>query len=298
MQKHMQSWLRHLTRFTLVVWLFGSSAQALVVFDYRFEVGPNGDPISTVTDSGPNALNGTSSGVLTYTSQTAPSGGNFAMNASGDLNYASVANNSAMHVQEFALSALVNPTGRGGFFPPNRFTNCWDDTMCNIVSKKWGEGGNFLDSYAIYYLQGTGKFRGYVGFGAEQGRVIESANSYPVGSGWHSVVLTLDRDVAGAIDRLSLYVDDVLQASLEEALPDLFFNGGDLLMGASNFFANPAGDFRRNFDGAIDSVMLTDLPFTPNVVPTPATISLFLAGMAGIVAVRRRREKSGAPAGA
>ena len=298
MQRHLKSWLRCLTQPALVVGLLSSSAQAVVIFDYRFEAGPNGSPISTVTDSGPNGLNGTSNGALTYTSQTAPSGGNFAMNAAGDLNYARVANNSVMHVQEFALSALVNPTGRGGLFPPNPYTNCWDDTMCNIVSKKWGEGGNFLDSYAIYYLQGTGRFRGYVGFGGEQGRVIESASSYAVGSGWHSVVLTLDRDVVGAIDRLSLYVDNVQQAMLEEALPNLFFNQGDLLMGASNFFANPAGDFRRNFDGAIDSVMLTDLPFTPNRVPAPPTIALFLAGMAGVVAVRRRRERSGATVGA
>jgi len=284
MPTHSSSWLRHLTQLAVVAGTLGSSAHAAVIFDYRFESGPDGAPITTVLDSSPNGLNGTGIGVLTYSSQTAPTGGNFAMDASGDVNYASVAANSLMNVQEFSLSALVNPTG------PGSRVNCWDDGMCSIATKKWGEGGNFLDSYAIYYLQGTGRFRGYIGFGDETGRMLESNDSYPVGSGWHSVVLTLDRDVSGSVDRLSLYVDDVLQASQDEALPDLFFNSGNLLIGASNFFANPQGDFRRNFDGMIDSVQLTDLPFTPNDVPTPPTVALLLAGIvAGVVTQRHRK---------
>lgn len=291
MPTHSSSWLRRLTQLALVAGTLGSSAHATVIFDYRFESGPDGAPITTVVDSGPNGLNGTGNGILTYSSQTAATGGNFAMDASGDLNYARVANNSLMHVQEFTLSALVNPTG------PGSAVNCWDDGMCNIVTKKWRDlGGNFLDSYSIYYLQGTGKFRSYIGFGNETGRMLESSDSYLVGSGWHAVLLTLDRDVSGSVDRLSLYVDNVLQASLDEALPDLFFNDFDLFMGASNFGDDANGDFRRNFDGMIDSVQLTDLPFTPNVVPTPPTVALLLAGIVAGVVTRRHRERSGAPA--
>jgi hypothetical protein len=287
-------WKRVAT-FAVVAGSVVTTAQAAVIFDYRFESGPAGAPVQTVLDSGPNGLHGSTAGAnpTTFTAYVAPTGGNFSMNASGDLNYARVTNSNLMHVQEFSLSALVNPTGRGGFFPPNPFTNCWDDTMCSIVSKKWGEGGNFLDSYGIYYLQNSGQFRGYVGFGNEAGRVLTSSNSFPIGSGWHDVVLTLDRDVSGPVDRLSLYVDDVLQASLDEALPDLFFNTGDLQIGASNFFANPEGDFRRNFDGLIDSVKLTDLPFAPSAVPVPPTIALLLAGFAGVAATRRRRDPKG-----
>ena len=269
------------------------SAPAAVVFSYQFEDGPDGAAIGTVVDSGPNALVGSGIGV-SYTNNVASNGGSFAMNAAGDVNYARVNNNAAMHVQEFSLSALANPTGRGGIGGNPPTASCWLDTMCNLVGKKWGEGGNFLDSYGIYYLQGTGQFRGYIGFGNETGRVLTSANSYAIGSGWHEVVLTLDRDVAGATDRLDLFVDNVLQASLTEELPAIFFNGGDLLMGASNFFANPGGDFRRNFDGLIDSVVLTDLPFQPRTqVPEPGTLALCALSVGLMVALRRFRRQPG-----
>lgn len=124
--------------------------------------------------------------------------------------------------------------------------------------------------------------------------MIESTGAYPVGSGWHAVVLTLDRDVVGTTDRLSLYVDDVLQASLEELLPNIFFNNGNVLMDASNFFSNPAGDLRRNFDGVIDSVLLTDLPYEPQSVPVPPPLALLFAGMIGCATFRRRRSKKSA----
>jgi len=260
--------------------LFSLPLQAATVFDYRFEGGPDGAPVTSLVDSGPNGLHGSTRN-LSFTDAVAAGGGAFALDARGDLNHAEVPHAAAMAVQSFTFSLLARPDG--ACFGPSDF--------CFIATKKLGESGFFLSSYGIYYTR-EGRFGAEVGYGGDSGRALLSADTYAIGSGWHQVVLTLARDVAGTQDRLSLYVDGVLQASHEGDMPDLRFADVELAIGAANFLNNADSEYRRNFNGAIDNVRLLDVALPP--VPEPGTALLLAAGLT--LLSRRRPPAPVAPA--
>lgn len=138
--------------------LFSLPLQAATVFDYRFEGGPDGAPVTSLVDSGPNGLHGSTRN-LSFTDAVAAGGGAFALDARGDLNHAEVPHASAMAVQSFTFSLLARPDG--ACFGPSDF--------CFIATKKLGESGFFLSSYGIYYTR-EGRFGAEVGYGGDSGR--------------------------------------------------------------------------------------------------------------------------------
>mgnify|MGYP001218872191 CR=1 FL=1 len=259
---------------------FGAQpALAATVFQYNFEGGPNGANIASLVDSGPNGLNGTTFG-LKYSNAVAPGGGSFAADASGDFNYASVADSVKLHLQNFNLSLLFNPTG-SSFDPSGNHAG-------NLVTKKWGEVGNYLDSYGLYYNSTTGKVSGDIAFGGGAGLFVVSTDSFAVGSGWHSVQLALTRDFSGTQDKLELFVDGKVQGSSVGNFAPIIYAGSDLVIGASNFGCSTC-TYRYNFNGLIDRVSLSNTPVV--AVPEPETYALMLAGLGLFGFLGRGRKK-------
>lgn len=265
--------LHHVLAGTALSLGLSMAAQAQTVFHYGFETGPAGAPVASLVDSGPNGLNGSATGLL-YTDQVAAGGGNFALDARGDFNFARTADSALMHLQTFTLSAQVRPD--------EACTGPSD--ACFIAIKKISDSGVFLANYGLYYTA-AGRFVGEIGYGNGQGLTLASTDSYALGSGWHNVALLLDRDVDGALDRASLYVNGQLQATVLAELPTLGYTGGDFLIGAGNFLGSASSEFRRNFNGGIDNVQLLSVALP---VPEPATWALMLGGVAALLVWRRR----------
>jgi hypothetical protein len=101
----------------------------------------------------------------------------------------------------------------------------------------------------------------------------------------------LTRDFSGSTDKLELFVDGSLQASAQGTWGPIFYAGNDLVIGAANYLNDPGGPFRRNFNGLIDQVTLTDGPVDPVAIPTPGSYALMLTGLMLLgSAVRRRKQ--------
>lgn len=266
--------------------VFGAQpALADTVFQYKFEGSPVGGAIPTLVDSGPNHLNGAITG-LKYQSP-GPGGGLSAADARGDSNYAAVGSNAAMNVQEFTLSVDAFVTGNGFGNPGGEvdlvakhylFTNC-----------------NVCDSWGVGFDSQTNHFKGHIAqtFNGVSGTAIDltSTNSFARNQ-WHTVSLSLARNVSGPLDRLQLRVDGVLEAQASGNWADIpFYNGAavgnsysDLLIGAGNY-GGAGSQFRRNFDGDIDNVSLT------TAVPEPETYAMMLAGLGLLGFIARRRKQ-------
>jgi hypothetical protein len=259
---------------------------AVTLFDFRFDEGPLGDAISSLVDSGPGGLDGTATG-LTYAAAAAGAGG-FAGNFNGATNFASIANDASMQAQEFTLSARVNPAASWGGAGNAAVAA---DGLVAIVTKKNGEAGNFLNSYALFYNVLEQRFLGQVSFVQGSGVTLVSSSRFAAGT-WREVELSLDRDASGSADYLTLWVDGVLQADRIQVMPQITYTASGLLIGAANYGGSATGQFRRNYNGLIDDVRLVDTPIvvaSPPPIPEPATWATLALGLGAVVAHSRRR---------
>lgn len=267
---------------------FGAQpALADTVFQYKFEGSPVGAAIPTLVDSGPNHLNGTITG-LKYQSP-GPGGGSSAADARGDSNYAAVGSNLVMNVQEFTLSVDAFVTGNG-------FGNPGATGSVGLVAKRYlFTNCNICDSWYIAFDSATNRFEGAIAqtFNGSAGTLINLTSTHTFARNqWHTVSLSLDRDVSGSLDRLQLYVDGGLEGQASGNWADIpFYNGplvgnsySDLVIGAGNY-GGAGSAFKRNFDGDIDNVSLT----TP--VPEPESYALLLAGLGLLGFIARRRKQ-------
>ncbi len=233
-----------------------------VLAHYRFEEGPDGTEVAALIDSGPYGLNGTigaRSPAVTYTSAgpATPASGAFALDATGDGSYA-VGPNSALlrPTGDFTLEVYVRPDA------PHTGSHADAD---EVVIYKNDELGTSIVSYGIGYNQGTNNFFTQIDTDPatfSTGSVVH--NSGPVAPNtWHHIALVFDEN--GANDTYSMYTDHVQTGTITGNLP-IFFDPAQLnalVIGAANFDANPAGQFRRNFGGDIDEVRLTAQALTP-----------------------------------
>lgn len=258
------------------------SALAVVVFNYAFETGPDAANVTPLVDSGPNGLNGTASGVF-YVGTNAPGGGSLAGNFRGDFNFATVADNSKMHLQNFNLSLLFNPTGRSD--------NAFGDGLAALVVKKNSQSGSFINSFGLFYTD-AGRIQGTISFGDPNGINITSRDTFAIDSGWRSVSLALTRNFAGTLDKLELFVDGQSQGSAQGDWGQIVYNNGDLVLGAANYVGGSAGTFRRNFNGDLDNVLLTDGTVDAVAIPTPGSYALLLTGLVLLGSAARRRRQA------
>ena len=275
-------------------------ASAQTVAWYRFNDGSNGQTVSTITDSGPNGLNGVSAGTtdLTYTNNvpSSPNAGSGALNASDSFNFARVDHHVAMEVQGDLTVEIF-------FFMNPGYTYSGDGIADELVVKQNNSGfGDFLSAWVLYVVPVGGQNRlstelGYAG-GAGT-RMTQSSGSITTGV-WHHAAMVLDRDFSGNLDSYSIYLDGVQVAQTLADLPDLDYGNTPLYIGAGNYGADPngVGIYRRNFDGLIDEVRISSAALSPSQflnapVTVPEAGTLALLGLAlvpvGFGLARRRK---------
>jgi hypothetical protein len=157
------------------------------------------------------------------------------------------------------------------------------------VAKKSGEIGNALESYGLAYSNDAHRFYASMDTDPSHNGIAVLSNVVTPGE-WHELALVYSSN--GANSSLSLYVDHVLQNSTTGNFAPNYANF-PLLIGAGNYLGDPSGAFRRNFDGLIDEVRISDEALTPSqllpAVPEPASIGAFAIGTAGLLLGRRRR---------
>jgi hypothetical protein len=234
--------------------------QANVVAHYRFENGPDAGAVSAITDSGPFQLHGTSSGELFYRANTGtpPAMGAFSLDAVDDTDFGQVADNPLLHQQGDWTAEL--------FFKLDDPYNDYGATGAAMILAKQNQtaGSSFQAGFAIEFNPSTGRLSSTCSFTSTTG--VGVAGTTDVRSvtprKWYHVAVVMDRDVSGTTDRLSIYVDGVLEGSVEGEWPDLYYGNQPLYIGAGNFNGS-TGSFRRNFDGHIDEVRLSSVALMP-----------------------------------
>ena len=257
----------------MITWPAASVWLEQTVAHYRFEEGPHLSPVTTIVDSGPNALHGEVVGNLKYTLNISdyPHSGSYALDATPDLDFGRVLDDPLLHLDgSFRLEALVRPKYSGS--PDGAAAGI--DTI--VAKQAYAGGGSFLDAYGIYFDPDTGKFSTAIGFGSGSGissqatgEKIESENSFSNGQ-WHHVAASYV--LHGSDATLSLYVDVGLEASETFPAESLFFGNGPLHIGAGNYADDPNGTglYRRNFRGEIDEIHISTL----SIAPGPADVTV------------------------
>ena len=272
---------------------FALPARAGLVALYNFDGGSNGQGLPTsVVDSGPNGLNGTAYGALTYTTNVASNAaaGTSALDATGDYNFVKVADSSFMHTGEFTVEALVNP----------RYDLPYDGGVVghDFVNKlNTQAGGNYLSGYQLGYDPNSKAFYSSVGFSGDNGVLIGSSGQSYDSNHWYDVAETYKHDIGTGNGILTLYVDGAVVATQTFAYQNPFYGTDALYIGAGNF-SGDNGTYRRNFNGYIDAVRITDNAlsanelFSASQVPEPASIVSSILGVACVyagMACKRRR---------
>lgn len=239
-------------------------AQSSVVAHYRFESGPDAGAVSTITDSGPNLLHGTASGTLFYlgNSGTHAAMGTFSLDAVGDADFGQVADSPLLHQQgDWTVELFFKADS-----PYDEFGS--PDFSTLAVKLNTTASGGFLGGFEINSAH-NGQVGCTVSFGGGTGAGVATSGLNTRDGHWHHLAAIMDRDVSGTTDQLSLYVDGVLQASIQGVWPDLFYGDQPLYIGAGNFNGTTSS-FRRNFDGQIDELRISSAALTPPEFLAPA----------------------------
>lgn len=244
--------------------LLGSAsvARSDTVFHFRFDEGPAVAPAGVPNDTGPNDLDATGFGVSYSAAGETPSGTGLSLDASGDFDYVEVSDDPAFLVQEFTLELFA--------FPNSPYGSGGGSGSHTLFAKKTAESGLFIISFSIEWDPTGQSFSGFIGFGGGVGASVYQSGSVSPGE-WHHVALRLDRDVSGTTDQLALFVNGALVAEETGDFGSVLYTGEEGVIGAANYLNSSTGQFRRNFNGRIDEVRLSDEPLTPShfLAPPP-----------------------------
>lgn len=252
----------------------------MTVAQYRFE----GD----YSDSSGNGLNGTPVGDLAFDANVASGNdaGVGALDATSDFDYVTVTNNAAFELQRFTLEAFVRI--------PTQYTNTVGSVGPNsqsIVHKQRSTGsGSFLSSYGISVDQssaaGSGNSPGVVRatIALSTGGISLTGATAINDNEWHHVAFTFNGNAA------TLYVDGVADAVESNLAGTILHGDAPFLIGSGNF-GGASSVFRRNLDGWVDEVRLSDSALQPSQflqVPEPSSALLGSLIVLGFASVRRR----------
>ena len=218
--------------------------------------------VTTAVDSGPNNLDTSDTNGVFYTNNTyaTDDAGDFALDASGDFNFIDSIDDPVMHIiGDLTLEVYAFPNDPYGGDPRRGHT---------IVTKKSAEVGVGISSYAIGYDQVERRFSGSIDVSADTSTPSVSVRSAPgiLQGQWYHLALVFEKDFDGPRDRLALYVNHrLVDENTGSDLGEIHYSSNDLVIGASNFNTSTGtGAFRRNLDGLIDEVRLSDEALSPS----------------------------------
>ena len=260
-------------RLLLAFLVIGTEVYSVPVLEYTFEAQTDGLAVTSVADQSGEGNTGIVSGQVFATSERFGIAGDF----SGDSDYLSVADNPSLRPQKFTLELS---------FRPNDPYTLYGDNPSTLLTRQITSVGTFISNYNVNYDPVNDRITGQISWSAGSGLIL-TANGISE-TAWSSVALVLNRDVAGTDDFFGLYLNGALVDSVQQEIPTLGYTSGPLVIGAGNF-GTPGGVFRRNFDGLLDNVRLSDEPLAPAqfIVPEPhaaAWLTLVAIGLG----VRRR----------
>ena len=227
------------------------AAAAETVAYYRFD-GTIGNPVTTITDSGPASLDGTSKGLTRYSAGVLGTG----LDLSGDGNYGSIPHSPRLVLtNDFTVELFMKASQ-----PYNIFGSDPADVINKLLTADVGIG---LSSFAIEYAS-NGSLVAFVGYGLDL-RLLAGPTPPSFSDGrWHHVALVFHYNSPVATNRLELFVDYTLQSTASGKAAPVAWVNFPIYLGAGNY---PNGQdnspFRRNFDGSIDEVRISNVALTP-----------------------------------
>lgn len=228
-------------------------ATAQTVAYYQFD-GAVGSPVTTVFDSGPSSLHGTNVGSSAYSAGVIGTG----FDVSGDLNYASIPHSAGF--------VLTNHWTVELFLKAHQPYTTYGSDPSKVINKLYtGSAGGATESFSIQFFA-DGHIGGTIGFSVGSGQDVNTSGTETFADGeWHHVALVYDSNSKGTTNILSLYVDYTLRATKSGSFPPIPWGNFPIYIGAGNFpGGQDNGEFRRNFDGKIDEVRISNEALQPS----------------------------------
>lgn len=233
---------------------------------YRFD-GSIGSPVTTITDSGPAGLNGSNTGSTHYSAGVLGTG----LDLSGDGNYATIPSSPHLVLtNDFTVELFMKASQPYTVY-------CLDAILINKLNT--AATGNALSSFYISYLSGGSLFAA-VGYGQNTG--LQTGPTVPIFADgqWHHVALVFHHNSPVGVNRLELFADHILHSATSGLESPVAWADFPVFIGAGNFpGGQDDGPFRRNFDGSIDEVRISDLALTPSDFVTIPTTQFALVAI-------------------
>lgn len=254
----------HRLFFLMVAMAVSELVQAATVARYSFE--------NDYQDSSGNDHHGAATGGLSFSSDTAASAeaGLASLNARTDFDFMTVGHDTAFELNELTIEALVRA--------PVTFTNSRPLGGINsqyVAHKLRSTGsGSFLSSYGFSVDQTNGLVRATLALSS--GGIALLSTTAINDEEWHHIALTFNGTEA------RLYIDGAVEDQESSLTGSVLHGSAPFLVGAGNF-ATPAGTgtFRRNFQGDIDEVRVSDVALTSTqfiAVPEPSSSLMMCLG--------------------
>ena len=226
------------------------AATAETVAYYRFD-GTNGSPVTTILDSGPLGLNGTEVGAAKYSPGVIGTG----LDLSGDGNFGSIP-----HSTNFVM---MNDFTVELFFKANQPYVVYGSDGSSLINQlHTGFGGNHLSSYSIE-MTASGSLNGFVSYALNVGLDTGLTSPSFADGRWHHMALVFRHNLLADINTLQLYVDYALQTAGSGAATPVAWADFPLYLGAGNYLGSDS-QYRRNFDGNLDEVRISNVALLPS----------------------------------
>jgi Concanavalin A-like lectin/glucanases superfamily len=249
-------------------------AAAQTVAYYRFD-GTNGSPVTTILDSGPSSLNGINVGSTSYSAGVLGAG----LNLSGDLNYVSIPASTNFVMKNDFTAEL--------FLKANQPYTVYGSDPATVINKLHTANlGGFLSSFCIEYTA-NGTLAGFVSYATDVGLYAGPTSASFADGRWHHVALVYRHNTPAGTNTVQLFVDYTMLAAASGTASPVAWGNFPIYIGAGNFpGGQDNGQFRRNFDGSIDEVRISNVALAPSefVMIPPGQfalvgISKFLGGV-------------------
>ena len=179
------------------------------------------------------------------------------LDLTGDLNYVTIPGTTNL--------ALTNSWTVEMFFRVNvPYVTYGSDPAALINKLNTPFAGDFLDSFHLQ-IGSVGGMSAQIGFGNLAGQYLDTGSTGNYSDGqWHHVALVYDMDQDTGTNTISIYMDYALASAVSGAFPPIDWENFPINIGAGNYpDEQDTSPYRRNFDGQVDEVRISNAALTP-----------------------------------